>query len=98
MNSVMLAQDAGASAWSSIIFLAVMVAVFYFLIIRPQRRRAQAQRQLSETLQVGAEIRTIGGIHGTVVSIDDESVVLRVEDGQLRVSKRAIGSRVGDDA
>jgi preprotein translocase subunit YajC len=94
----MLAQDAGASAWSSIIFLAVMVAVFYFLIIRPQRRRAQAQRQLSETLQVGAEIRTIGGIHGTVVSIDDESVVLRVEDGQLRVSKRAIGSRVGDDA
>jgi preprotein translocase subunit YajC len=94
----MLAQDAGASAWSSIIFLAVMVAVFYFLIIRPQRRRAQAQRQLSETLEVGAEIRTIGGIHGTVVSIDDESVVLRVEDGQLRVSKRAIGSRVGDDA
>ena len=81
----------------SLIFLALMVAVFYFLIIRPQRRRSQAQRQLAESLEIGSEVRTIGGIHGVVVSVDDDSVVLKVEDGQIRFSKRAIGARVGDD-
>jgi preprotein translocase subunit YajC len=75
-----------------------MVGVFYFLIIRPQRKRSQQQKQLSESLEVGAEVRTIGGIHGTVVSIDEDSVVLKVEDGQIRFTKRAIGARVGDEA
>jgi preprotein translocase subunit YajC len=42
-------------------------------------------------------VRTIGGIHGTVVSMTEDSVVLRVEDGQIRFAKRAIGNRVTDD-
>ncbi len=98
MVSVVLAQEASGSALPSLIFLGLMVGVFYFLIIRPQRKRSQTQRQLSESLQIGDEVRTIGGIHGTVVSMDDDSVVLRVEDGRIRLSKRAIGTRVGDDA
>jgi preprotein translocase subunit YajC len=92
------AQEATGSAVPSLLFLALMVGVFYFLIIRPQRRRSQAQKQIVETLEVGAEVRTIGGIHGVVVSVDDESVVLKVEDGQIRFSKKAIGARVGDGA
>lgn len=96
MTLVVLAQE-GTSALPSLLFLALMVGVFYFLIIRPQRRRTQAQRQLAESLEVGAEVRTIGGIHGTVVAVDDDSVVLKVEDGRIRFSKRAIGARVGDD-
>jgi len=95
---VVLAQEATGSGLTSLLFLALMVGVFYFLIIRPQRKRSQAQRELAASLEIGAEVRTIGGIHGTVVSIDEDSVVLKVEDGQLRLSKRAIGSRVGDDA
>jgi preprotein translocase subunit YajC len=98
VESVVLAQETSASGWTSIIFLAVMVGVFYLLIIRPQRKRAQKQKEMAATLEVGAEIRTIGGIHGTVVSIDDDSVVLKVEDGRIRVTKRAIGTRVGEDA
>lgn len=99
MSPITFAQDAagGGSALPSILFLGLMVGVFYLLIIRPQRKRSAAQRELSSNLEVGAEIRTIGGIHGKVVSIDDESVVVKVEDGQLRISKRAIGSRVGDE-
>ena len=93
---MVLAQESSASSYGSLIFLAVMVGVFYLLIIRPQRKRTQAQKEMAESLQVGAEVRTIGGIHGTVVSMDDDSVVLKVEDGRLRVSKRAIGTRVGD--
>ena len=98
MNSVLFAQEAQGSALPSLLFLALMVGVFYFLIIRPQRKRSQQQKQLSESLEIGAEVRTIGGIHGTVVSIDEDSVVLKVEDGQIRFTKRAIGARVGDEA
>lgn len=97
MTFVVFAQEATGSALPSILFLALMVGVFYFLIIRPQRKRSQAQRNLAASLQIGDEVRTIGGVHGTVVSMTEDSVVLRVEDGQIRFSKRAIGNRVGDD-
>lgn len=97
MTSVVLAQETTGSALPSLLFLALMVGVFYFLIIRPQRKRSQAQKNLAATLQIGDEVRTIGGIHGTVVSMTEDSVLLRVEDGQIRFAKRAIGNRVGDD-
>lgn len=97
MNSVVFAQEATGSALPSLLFLGLMVGVFYFLIIRPQRKRSQQQKDLAESLQVGDEVRTIGGIHGRVLSFDEDSAVLQVEDGQIRVSKRAIGVRVGEE-
>ncbi|MEE8376345.1 MAG: preprotein translocase subunit YajC [Acidimicrobiia bacterium] len=99
MSLVVFAQESGGfGGTGSLIFLALMIGVFYFLIIRPQRSRAKKQKDLSESLMIGHEVRTIGGIHGTVVSLDDDSVVITVEDGRLRISRRAIGSRVGDEA
>ncbi len=74
-----------------------MIGVFYFLIIRPQRNRTKAQKELSESLVTGQEVRTIGGIHGRVISVEEDSVLLAVEEGRIRVSKRAIGSRVGGE-
>lgn len=97
MNFVVFAQESGGTSYYSLLFLAAMVGVFYFLIIRPQRKRSKAQKDLSESLQPGQEIRTIGGIHGTVISLDEESVLLRVEEGRIRISRRAVGSRVGDE-
>jgi preprotein translocase subunit YajC len=97
VTSVVFAQETTGSALPSLLFLALMVGVFYFLIIRPQRKRSQAQRDLAGSLQIGDEVRTIGGIHGSVVSMTEDSVVLKVEDGQIRFAKRAIGNRIGDD-
>ena len=97
MTNFVLAQEAAASPLPSLLFLGLMVAVFWFFIIRPQRQRAKKQQSLSQSLAPGQEIRTIGGIHGTVVSVDEDSVVLRVEEGRIRVSRRAIGSLVGPD-
>lgn len=97
MTSVVFAQEASGSALPSLLFLALMVGVFYFLIIRPQRKRSQAQKELASSLQIGDEVRTIGGVHGAVVSMTEDTVVLKVEDGQIRFSKRAIGGRAGDD-
>lgn len=97
MRQLVLAQEATGSPWASFLFLGLMVAAFWLFIIRPQRQRAKGQQALAESLTPGQEVRTIGGIHGTVVTVDEDSVVLRVEEGKLRVSRRAIGSRVGAD-
>lgn len=97
MHYVVLAQESGGSPVTSIVFLGLMVAVFWLFIIRPQRRRSKKQKELAGSLMVGQEVKTIGGIHGTVVSLDEDSIVLKVEDGKIRVTRRAIGSVVGGD-
>jgi len=97
VHYVVLAQESSGSPVTSIVFLGLMVAVFWLFIIRPQRRRSKKQKELAGSLMVGQEVKTIGGIHGTVVSLDEDSIVLKVEDGKIRVTRRAIGSVVGGD-
>ncbi|MFQ5523623.1 MAG: preprotein translocase subunit YajC [Acidimicrobiia bacterium] len=96
MIFVTFGQETTGSGLTSLIFLAAMIGIFYFLLIRPQRKRAKAQQELAASIKAGDEVRTVGGIHGTVISADDDSIVLRVEEGKIRVSRRAIGTRVGD--
>jgi preprotein translocase subunit YajC len=94
---VVLGQETTSSGLASLAFLALIIGVFYLLIIRPQRKRAKAQQELSSSLKSGDEVRTVGGIHGTVIAADDDSVVLKGEEGRIRVSRRAIGARIGDE-
>ncbi|HEY5685395.1 MAG TPA: preprotein translocase subunit YajC [Acidimicrobiia bacterium] len=96
---VILAQtDAPAgSGASSLIFLAVMFAIFYFLFIRPQRKRARQQQELQSEISVGDQVQTIGGIHGRVVSADDDTLVIDIESGRMRIARRAVSGRIGTD-
>jgi preprotein translocase subunit YajC len=73
-------------------FLLVFI-VFYFFIIRPQRKREDQRKAMISAVQKGDRIVTIGGIHGTVTKVDDDSVLAEV-DGQvkLRFDKNAIAS------
>ncbi len=99
MNPLLLTTAAPASSGlSSLIFLGVMVAVFYLLILRPQRKRMRAQQELTSTLQLGDRVQTIGGIQGVIRALDDDAVVIEVEQGRLRVVRRAIANRVTDKA
>jgi preprotein translocase subunit YajC len=95
-----LAQTDGAagSGWSSLIFLGAMVAVFYFLILRPQRTRMRQQQNLQSELATGDRVQTIGGIQGRVLSIDNDTVVLEVESGRIRVVRRAIAARLTQES
>lgn len=97
MIPVVFAQETTTGNYGSLIFLALMAAVFWFLIIRPQRNRVRQQQELASSLQLGDEIQTIGGIKGRVTRLDGDDVVLDVEQGQLRISKRAVASRVGPE-
>jgi preprotein translocase subunit YajC len=88
--------DTGGIA-GSLIFLAIIGAVFYFFAIRPQRRRATEIRSLQQSLAEGDEIRTAGGILGRIEQIDGEVVTVDVGSGtRMRFARQAIAAKVGD--
>jgi preprotein translocase subunit YajC len=73
------------------VFLILLFAMFYFLIIRPQRKRQQRHKELMGALQPGDRIITIGGIHGKIESITEENIILKVESGAtIRMARNAV--------
>jgi preprotein translocase subunit YajC len=72
---------------------ALMFAVFYFLLIRPQQKKAKTRNMMLGALKKGDRIVTIGGLHGTIMEITDDIVVLRVNDAtKLTFDRSAINS------
>jgi len=72
----------------------LMVAVFYFLMIRPQQKRAKEHRQMMVDLQKGNRVITAGGIYGTIESLSEDSVVIKTEGGTtLRVARSSVAIR-----
>ncbi len=88
--------DTTAPGWVGPVFYGVIfAAIFYFLILRPQRTRASRHRSLMGSMAIGDEIRTAGGIYGFVRDLDDESAVIEVEDGtRLRIARGAIAAKI----
>jgi len=77
--------------YGMIIILVLIFAVFYFLMIRPQRKRQKEQRQLMEELKRGDKVITAGGIYGQIESVSEDSVVIKVESGAtMRVAKGSV--------
>ncbi|WP_166238790.1 preprotein translocase subunit YajC [Paenibacillus turpanensis] len=58
----------------------LMFAVFYFLLIRPQQKKQKQRNMMLSNLKKGDKITTIGGLHGTILEMTDDTVVLRVND------------------
>jgi preprotein translocase subunit YajC len=76
--------------------LVLIIAVFYFLILRPQRRRQLALASTQAELQTGAEVMLTSGIFGRVASLDEETVQLEVSPGTVMKVSRAAVVRVVD--
>jgi preprotein translocase subunit YajC len=96
---LLMAQPGGGGAQSNPIaaFLPILfiIVIFYFLLIRPQQKRAKLQRTMMENLKSGDQVLTIGGLHGTVAAVDQDTVVLRVADHvKLTFNKSAIAGLV----
>lgn len=80
---------------SQLLFLVAAAGIFYFLVIRPQQKRAKQQAAMLSAIEPGVEIVTIGGIFGTVVEVGEERLRIRVADGaELEIARRAVGSIV----
>ena len=82
------------SLWPMLVFLVVIFAMFYFLMIRPQRKRQKEQQAMMQALQKGDKIITAGGIYGTIENVGEDTLVIKVEGGTtLRVSRNSVALR-----
>ena len=75
----------GEGGGQTIIMLVIMIAIFYFILIRPENKRKKEAEQMRSSVKVGDEITTIGGIIGTVVSVKDEKFVMETGADQVRI-------------
>jgi preprotein translocase subunit YajC len=95
---VLLAQAEGTGGGlAAFLPLILLMAVFWLLLVRPQQKRAKAQKELVNAVEVNDRVVTLGGMHGTVRYADDEIVHLEVAPGtQITFSKQAIARRLVD--
>ena len=95
MPALAMAQDAGQgmSVMGQIIFFAGFILIFYFLIWRPQSKRAKEHKNLMSGLNKGDEVVTSGGVAGRITKVTDDFIVLEVADNvEIKVQKVAVGA------
>jgi preprotein translocase subunit YajC len=84
--------------YSTFIFIALLVVAFYFLILRPQRKRQQALQQTMNAISPGSRVMLGSGLFGTVVAVGPRQVVLEISPGaEVTVLKQAISKVVTDE-
>ena len=78
-----------------IIMIVAMVAIMYFLLIRPENKKKKAAEEMRNSLKVGDEITTIGGIVGTICAVKEKTIVLETGADRVRIefTKWAISSK-----
>ena len=87
------AGAAQPSPYGSLVMLGVFVVVFFFLIIRPQMKRAKEQREMLSKLAKGDEVVTTGGIAGRIVELGESFVGVEIAEGTVvKIQKGAIGA------
>jgi len=80
-----------SNGWKTAIMILLMLAVFYFFLIKPQSDKTKAEQRYRDSLAKGDNVMTLGGIHGTIVSADPAHVVLEVAQGvRITVAKSSI--------
>ena len=89
-----LTSTGAAGMGSSIIMLVAMLAIFYFMLIRPENKRKKEAEQMRASVNTGDKITTIGGIIGTVVNVKEDKIVIETSADQVRIefAKWAISS------
>jgi preprotein translocase subunit YajC len=93
-NTGTASQSTWDSLWPMLIFLVVIFAMFYFVMIRPQKKRQKEHEVMMQGMQKGDKIITAGGIYGTIESVGEDNVVIKVEGGMtLRVNKASVALR-----
>lgn len=83
VNWAFAAQGGGAEAspmWTFVVPMIFMVAIFYFLLIRPQQRKAKEHKQMLDNLKRGDRVVTAGGLIGEITSISDQTVTIEIAD------------------
>lgn len=87
------------SFFTGLIPIVLMIAIFYFLVFMPMRRQQRNTKEMIKTLQNGQTVLTSGGIIGTIVAVNDDTLILRIKPDNLKlqVARSAVTSLVGTD-
>lgn len=90
--------DQSASPWLQFVPFALILAIFYFIILMPMKRRQKKVQQFQGALKVGDRVITTGGIYGLITKVNDQSVQLQVaEKVRIEIAKNAIGGYQGQE-
>lgn len=81
----------GGGAASSLFILVAFIAIFYFLLIRPQRKQQKAHEELVKNLKKGDRVVTVGGIMGRIVHIEGDRLTLKTGDTRIEVERSKVG-------
>ena len=83
--------EGGQGTIYMILFLVLIFALFYFVMIRPQRKRQKEHQEMTQELKRGDRVITIGGIYGQIESISEDSIVIKIESGMtIRMTRNSI--------
>jgi preprotein translocase subunit YajC len=89
MFSILL--QAQGNNWSFPLMMVLMFGILYFFMIRPQQKKAKDQKKFTEEIKRGDYVVTIGGVHGRIAEIEDDTFILEVERGaRIKFSKTAV--------
>jgi preprotein translocase subunit YajC len=76
---------------STLVMFALIIGIFYFLILRPQQKRQKDRQKLLDAIKKGDKIITSGGLHGTVAGVDDKTLLVQVADNvKLKFDRAAV--------
>ena len=98
--TVLTSNTATASSaslgWTSIIWLVLLLVAFYFILIRPQRKKEKKDAEMRKNIQIGDEIVTAGGIVGIVCKLEEETLVIETgsDKSKLRIRRWAVSQNL----
>ena len=91
--SILLQASPTGGGYGQVLFLVLIIVVFYFFMIRPQMKKAKMERQFRESLEKGAKVVTIGGIHGRIIEVNEKTFMIEIDTNvKVRVEKTAVAA------
>jgi preprotein translocase subunit YajC len=84
----------GAGGGNFAVMMVLMMVMMYFLLIRPQRKKQKESEDLQKAISAGDEVVTIGGAHGTVTTVKETTVVVRLIEGKAEFDRSAIARKI----
>lgn len=96
MGQTLILQGGQGTDWTSFVFMGLIILVFYFFMIRPQKKKQKKLKEFRESLKKGDSVVTVGGLHGKVAQIDENTITIDVDRGtKLTFDKASIS--MGDE-
>jgi preprotein translocase subunit YajC len=89
--------DSGSGITSTLVMFGLIFLIFYFMIVRPQQKRSKERQKMLDAIKKGDKIITSGGVHGTVVGIEEKTVLVQIADNvKVKVDRGSVSSIVGE--